>query len=172
MRRTEFLQSSGALVVAFTLPVVNACAPADPSSDVDSWLAIEGNGGVTVSWGKVELGTGIDTAITQLVADELYVPFVRVRLAVVTTSTPNQGYTAGSESLSVGGVAVRQAAATARGVLLNLGAQRFGVASGDLRTDDGVVYVATDPKRRIGYGELIGGERLNERVQSDAPVRP
>jgi nicotinate dehydrogenase subunit B len=83
MRRARFLQTSGAIVVAFSLPVMHACAPTDPYPDVDSWLAIDGNGDVTVSWGKVELGTGIDTAITQLVADELYVPFARVRLAGV-----------------------------------------------------------------------------------------
>jgi CO/xanthine dehydrogenase Mo-binding subunit len=171
MRRARFLQTSGAIVVAFSLPVMHACAPTDPYPDVDSWLAIDGNGDVTVSWGKVELGTGIDTAITQLVADELYVPFARVRLAGVTTGNPNQGYTAGSESLSVGAVAVRQAAAVARGVLLSLAAERFGVASGDLRTGDGFVYVATESKRRIGYGDLIGGRRLNERVTANPPMR-
>src|SRR5581483_11960384 len=68
--------------------------------DVDSWIAIERNGDVTISWGKVELGTGIETAIAQLVADELYVPLDRVRVIGVSTATPNQGYTAGSQSLT------------------------------------------------------------------------
>lgn len=192
MRRDAFLRASGALVVTFSVPSWAraqtsprpvASKPANASEanplgptiypDVDSWLAIDRNGDVRISWGKVELGTGIDTAVMQLAADELYVPLSRVRLVGVdTAATPNQGYTAGSQSLTSGALPVRQAAAVARGILLRLAAERFKVAPNAVRPQNGAVYVAADPKRRIGYGGLIGGRRIAARVPPNPPLRP
>ncbi|HYZ16958.1 MAG TPA: molybdopterin cofactor-binding domain-containing protein, partial [Candidatus Acidoferrum sp.] len=127
--RASFLRQAGSLVVAFALPASPALAQsgvhnAAPSGNqeakpigtpsypnVDQWLAIDRDGKVTVTFGKVELGTGTETALLQLVADELYVPLDRVHLVEVDTShSPDQGYTAGSTTLSVGAVPVRHAA--------------------------------------------------------------
>ncbi len=64
---------------------------------LDDWLAIEPDGMITAFSGKVELGTGTRTALTQIVAEELDVPFERVRLVMGDTArTPDEGYTAGS----------------------------------------------------------------------------
>ena len=86
---------------------------------VDSWLEIDSEGNVTVYAGKVELGTGLRTALTQIVAEELDVAFERVTMIMGDTAlTPNQGVTAGSKSIQVAGPVLRQAAAEARLVLL------------------------------------------------------
>ncbi len=101
-----------------------------PYPNVDFGIAIDRTGRVTVSWGKVEQGTGIATAIAQLVAEDLDVPFTSIDvLQGDTDRTPNQGYTAGSQSLSVGSTPVRQAAAQARLALIAIAAQKLGVAA-------------------------------------------
>ena len=177
MQRPTFLRVAGALVVTFASPAgagAQTSAPAreanpagtSASTDVDAWLAIEPSGDVKISWGKVELGTGIDTAVLQLAADELDVPLSRVALVPVGTDTPNQGYTAGSQSLTAGALAVRQAAAVARQTLIAMAAQRLSVAPDALRTADGYVFSTQNPAQRIGYGELVGGRKLNARVEN------
>ena len=185
MRRLRFLEASGALVVYFSVASTASAQTSSPPHaseanplgaavypDVDSWLAIERNGDVVISWGKVELGTGIETSIRQLVADELYVAFDRTRVATIDTSTPNQGYTAGSQSLSDGATPVRQAAAVAREMLLDLAAQHFSLTPEELQTSDGYVLVAAQRDRRIAYGALIEGGRLSARIPKNPAMRP
>ena len=112
MKRRTFLKSSGALVVGFSASRA-ASTPfvwfgADPgvvmaqrldgagSNRLDSWIAIAADGSVTAYTGKCELGHGLYTAQTQLVAEELGVPFKRVKLVQCDTAlTPDQGTTSG-----------------------------------------------------------------------------
>lgn len=182
--RAAFLKQTGILAVAFAIPEAPAFAQAASSNvkaeagrgttypDVDQWLVIDREGKVTVTFGKVELGTGIETALLQLVADELYIPFERVHVVEVdTTRVPNQGYTAGSTTLSVGAVPVRQAAATARGVLIALAAERLQVAAGDLEPRDGAIVVKANPARRVTYGELIGEGTFHRAIAPHAEMR-
>src|SRR4029450_7857273 len=95
---------------------------------VDGFLAIDGKGLVTVYSGKVDLGTGIQTAMAQIAAEELSVPFDRVTVIQGDTLlTPDQGITWGSLSIQNGGRQIRQAAAAARQTLIAEGAARLGV---------------------------------------------
>src|SRR3984885_4006051 len=72
----------------------NAAPDSPPANQVDSWLAIGSDGKVTAYTGKEELGQGMSTAQTQLVAEELCVPISRVKLIVADTHlTPDQGVT-------------------------------------------------------------------------------
>jgi CO/xanthine dehydrogenase Mo-binding subunit len=138
---------------------------------VDSWLAIDEQGAVTLYVGKVELGTGIQTALAQIAAEALDVPFARVTVVQGDTAlTPDQGYTAGSKSLQVAGPVVRQAAARARAVLIRRAAMRLGVPIDGLVVKDGVVQVADDPGTAVRYGDLAG-EPFAEAVTGDAPVK-
>ena len=81
--RRQFLKSSGALVVSFNwfpAPSLLAQSNVEPRFDadptqLDSWLSIAADGTVTVYSGKVDLGTGVETALAQIVAEELDVPF-------------------------------------------------------------------------------------------------
>ena len=94
-----------------------------------SFIAIDGDGMVTIYSGKVELGTGALTAITQIAAEELSVRFDRVATIQGDTElTPNQGPTYASLSIQNGGMQIRRAAATAREALLDLAASQLGVA--------------------------------------------
>ena len=149
--RAQFLQGASLLVVAFGVPRVAAAqsAPAAAAlTQVDAWLAIDPQSQVTVFFGKVELGTGVQTAVAQLIADELDVPFNSIQVVQGDTAlTPNQGYTAGSQTLTSGALAVRQAAAVARAKLLELGAARLNAPVPACTTADSAVLVMSAPER-------------------------
>jgi len=101
--RRDFLKTGGALVVTFALNgtahEASAQAPAKTVApdQVDGFLAIDAKGNVTVYSGKVDLGTGVETAISQIAAEELSVPMSRVTIIQGDTRlTPDQGITWGS----------------------------------------------------------------------------
>ena len=137
------LLKGGALVVTFALtPSVGAQSQSGEKSvnpdDVGAFLAIDAKGGVTLYSGKVDLGTGAVTALTQMCAEELSVPFARVTTIQGDTAlTPSQGPTYASLSVQQGGMQIRRAAATAREALLKQAATKLGVAKAELTVRDG-----------------------------------
>ncbi len=178
--RREFIKSGGALIVGFSLsgPISEALGQAASGSkpvaldEVDSFLAIGQDGIVTVYTGKVDLGTGTRTALRQIAAEELDIPLERIKLIEGDTAlTPDQGPTWGSLSIQVGGVQIRQAAATARKALLDMAAKRFGVQPGDLEVKYGVVRVKSDPTKSVSYSELIGNREFRLKVDKAAPLK-
>src|ERR1041384_4739080 len=151
LSRRRFLQGTGALIVSFSLfprganvfaQTAAASGDNDPQS-LDSWLAIAPDGTVTFYTSKVEIGTGTITALAQMVAEELDVPFERVRMASGdTANTIEQGSTVGSRTIERAGPQIRQAAAAARQQLLQLAAVDLGAPMEKLTAVDGVVSVA------------------------------
>ena len=99
----------------------------------------------------------------QIAAEELDVPFDRMRLQAGDTSiTPDLG-TSSSRALGSrgGGPPVRAAAATARQALVKLASKHLGVPASKLQTKDGVVSVVGDASRSVSYAQLVGGRRFN-----------
>jgi nicotinate dehydrogenase subunit B len=184
--RRQFLVGTGALVVGFSLAgalfsslaeaadtTSGATLPADlaKTPSVDAWLKVDAAGHVTVLSGKVDLGQGIGIAFEQIVAEELYVPLSRVSIVMGDTAlTPDEGYTAGSNSVAVGGMSLRWAAAAARQKLLELAASALSVPESSLRIKDGVIYAPDG--RKVTYGQLVGGKSFNVTVTSQPPLKP
>jgi len=176
--RRHFLKSAGALVVAFAAsPAVGPARGAAQgingagSNALDSWLAVNADGSVTAYTGKCELGHGLYTAQTQLVAEELGLPVHRVQLIQCDTAlTPDQGTTSGAQShpanFNNGNLAL--AAATAREALIERGAARLGVAIDELEAKDGAVQVRRDPSRKIAFGELVSGRAWGIPLRANA----
>ena len=107
---------------------------------LERWLRINADGTVTVYTGKVEIGQGILTAITQVVADELDVSPQRVRLQTAgTVEGPDEGITSGSRSIEESAVALRYACAEVRELLLQRAATRLGVSLEKVTVADGLV---------------------------------
>ncbi len=186
--RRDFLKRSGMLIVGFSTCGINvALDPADaqifqgttsgapPPNQVDSWLAIAADGSVTAFTGKQEIGQGIVTAQTQLVAEELCVSFDRVKLIYGDTAyTPDQGYTSGSQShpanFNHNGLA--QAAATARESLLRLASDRLGVPADQLTAANGVITAKNDPSKKVSLGDLLGGKKFSLTLDKNAKRKP
>jgi CO/xanthine dehydrogenase Mo-binding subunit len=177
--RRDFLKASGALVVTFSgaHPLVEAATkPASVKTvaidQVDGFVAIDPQGRVSVFSGKVDLGTGVQTALAQIAAEELSVPFESVEVIQGDTAlTPDQGITWGSLTIQAGGMQIRQACATARDALLGKAAERLGVSRDALVVSDGRV-LALGTNRSAAYGELIGNQHFEMKLNDKAPVRP
>jgi CO/xanthine dehydrogenase Mo-binding subunit len=161
--RRSFVTQAGALVIGFSwgLPAAAASRPvlapakAVDKARVESFVAIGADGNVTVYVGKVDLGNGSRTALSQIAADELDVPFDRITLVMGdTATTPDQWLTGASTTIAQGGMELRRACATARGALLERGAGKLAVPVDQLTCAEGAVLVSADPARRAGYGEL------------------
>ena len=172
--RRQFLKATGALVVAFGLPVTvraqSAPAPHTsggplPPGQIDSWLIIGKDGRVTVMTGKVELGTGVSTSLRQIVAEELDYPFEKINwIQGDTANTVDQAPTFGSQTIKRGGSQLRQAAAEAKAVLLSLASERLGMPIEQLAVSQGVISAQGDAKRTVSYVDLLGGQQFNREV--------
>ena len=172
--RRDLLKSTGVLVVGFSFfgTAARVLAQGDGLSVdgmdptvLDSWMAISKDGTVTVFTGKVELGTGVVTALAQIVAEELDVSFNKVYMDSGDTDTAvDQGVTAAARTVERGGVQLRQASAAARQELLKLASAHLDSPVDMLTVTDGVVSVIGNPSKKIAYGDLLGGKRFNIRI--------
>jgi nicotinate dehydrogenase subunit B len=173
--RRELLKGGGALIVSFSLGggvgVAQEAATRRPLSiaEVDAFLAIDARGRVTVYSGKVDLGTGVRTALAQIAAEELDVPFSLVRIVEGDTAlTPDQGKTWGSLTIQAGGVQIRNAAATARAALIEQAAQRLNAKPEEFSVAAGVIRAGN---RRVSYGELVGGKMFSLKLDHAKPAK-
>ncbi len=183
--RRDFLKGTGILVVSFSFPLPSPPGTARAQSadlsatpaktvaldEVDAYLAIDSSGRVTLYSGKVELGTGVRTALTQIVAEELDVPLTRIGVIEGDSAlTPAQGKTWGSLTIQAGGVQIRQAAATARQALLQEAGKQLGAPVSDLIVEQGTVRPRSGGKPKT-YGDFIGGKNFSLKLDKQAPLK-
>lgn len=169
LTRRDLIKSSGALVVTMNLSAAGLFASKDViaaiastrslnPAELDAWLAVDAQGIVTAYWGKLDLGQGVDTAIAQMVAEELDVPVDRVNVVYGdTTVCVDQGGASGSSGIADSGVALRAAAAEARLVLLEKASAQLQVPLDSLTVKEGVIS-NTDASKSVSYAELVGNK--------------
>lgn len=173
--RRDLLKGAAALVVSASVPPVLALGTGTAEASLatrtlnpaqlDTWLAIAANGEVTGYWGKMDMGQGVDTAIAQMIAEELDVAVDRVNIVAGDSALcANQGGASGSTGLNRSGVAFQAAAAEARLVLLEKASAKFGVPMERLTVVDGLVHVNGSQSQSVSYAELVGDRML------DAPI--
>ena len=140
------------------------------STGFETFIRITADGSVNAYNGHVDLGTGIRTALGQIVAEELDVSFARVVVVLGDTSrVPDQGATIASETIQITAVPLRKAAAQARQFLISRAAQRLELPIADLTIEDGLIR--GHDNRSVSYGELIGEEVIRLELSDDAPVK-
>jgi len=174
LSRRNLLKAGGALVVSFGAPLpFDSVQAADDATAVatkppltpdqlSSYLAVNADGTVSAYFGKMDMGQGLSVAIRQMVAEELDVPFKTVKIFIGDTATSvNQGGASGSTGVQEGGRQMRMAAAEARRVLVEMAANKLGLAADQLTATDGIVRGATDTTKKISYAELVGGQFFN-----------
>ena len=168
--RRGFLKTTGYLSLAFAIPLDNALSQADNTKPrlpgdlnnnrkLSAWLRINANQTVTLMVGKVELGQGILTAVTQVCADELDIDLSRVHLISGDTAlVPNEGVTAGSFSMPNCATAVQYASAEVRSILLGLAAEKLNQPLAALSVRDGKITAQNGT--HIAYWDLVLGAAL------------
>jgi CO/xanthine dehydrogenase Mo-binding subunit len=185
MNRRRFLQTTGFLTLSFAIPVdlalaQQAAAPAEgPKLPGDlknnpmlsAWLRINADETVTMMIGKVELGQGAVTALAQVCADELGVNMERLQIISGDTDIgPDEGTTAGSQSMPIAAPSVRQASAEVREILYGLAAAKLGQPAESMKVDDGVITAADG--QTATYWELVTGKEFEKEATGVATFRP
>jgi CO/xanthine dehydrogenase Mo-binding subunit len=171
LSRREFVRDAGGLVIGFSMldaalapqllaqSAVSTTVPPSPKK-LESWLHILPDGGVQVFTGKLEIGMGVDTALTQIVAEELDLDPSRVKFVLGdTATTTDQGGVGGSTSISQGARPLRNVSAAARAALVQRASQQLGLPADQLQVRNGVISVRNaglqaGPARQVSYGEL------------------
>jgi isoquinoline 1-oxidoreductase len=179
MDRREFVKLlGGGIVVVVSLPLADLMDPRVQQrgrgypEDINAYLHIGPDGQVTLYSGKIEMGQGVMTSLTQMAAEDLGVALHEFRTIMGDTDTcPWDMGTFGSMTTRFFGPAVRAAAAKARLVLTDLAAQRLGVPRDELTVEYGIVYVSADRNRSISYGELAMGQEITHTVDQQAVLR-
>lgn len=182
LSRRGLLKASGAaIVVGFSADAtlaksaapVLAPAKAVAKDVVDSFLVMHPDGKITVYVGKVDLGTGTKTALAQIAAEELDVPFNTITMVMGdTATTPDQWLTGANLTIAQGGGELRRACASARGALVVKASQRLGVPAADLAVSGGIVRVKSDATKSVSYSQLMQGGGFDLKVDPKAPLKP
>ncbi|MDX1769422.1 MAG: molybdopterin cofactor-binding domain-containing protein [Arenibacter troitsensis] len=159
--RTSSL-ASGGLLIGFNL--FTACKPkAQPPVDIsqlnfndfNAFIKIADNGAVTIFSPNPEIGQGVKTAMPMLIAEELDVAWknVYVQQGILDTENYSRQLAGGSQSIRLGWEPLRQTGATARQMLVNAAAAKWGVDPSECTTSDGVI---TNSKgETLGFGEVV-----------------
>jgi nicotinate dehydrogenase subunit B len=150
LHATALLETAGTLIVS-----------QQKEGALQPLLCISAAGEIIAFCGHVDLGTGLKTALTQIVAEELDVDAARVCMVLGDTArAPNQGATIASDSIQTAAQPLRKAAAQARAMLLELAAGSAGTVGSAL------------PAGSVLQPALIGTARLRAMLDMSFPVKP
>jgi isoquinoline 1-oxidoreductase len=175
--RREFLVRSATLGGAAFLSIgvppglrtgeAQAAMAATPAYTPSIWFTITPDGATTIHIVKAEMGQHIGTAFAQVIADELEVPWDKVRLDTPLESVDNFGiyglaYTVNSGSMTTEFDRISRAGALGRIALTEAGAKLLGAKIADCYADSGRV-IDRASGRSIGYGEILQKVKLDRR---------
>jgi CO/xanthine dehydrogenase Mo-binding subunit len=173
LSRRAFLSTTGALVVTLTAPADWAEASAGVATrpplkgdQLSSYITIDADGTVVAYYGKIDGGQGLETAIAQMVAEEIDVPYERVRVIMGDSAlTLDMGGASAAIGVSHGGTMLRRTAAETRRLLVEMAGEKLGIPASELTVTDGVIHGITQKNKRVSYADLVGGRYLDKSVK-------
>ena len=179
LTRADFHAAGGVLLITREPPPAPLPAPgqparvtANPLEGVEILIAVWDDGSVTALNGHVDLGTGLRTALGQIVAEELDVALDCVNMVLGDTArAPNQGATIASASIQIHAVPLRAAAAQARAWLVDRAAVHLGVDAALLEVQGGVVSVAGAGARSVAYAALLAQQHVELSLAPDTALK-
>jgi isoquinoline 1-oxidoreductase beta subunit len=148
--------------------------PASFTSDPQLWFELSPEGQVRMAVPKVEMGQGVHTALAQIAAEELGVPWAAIAVVQSGSRGPviDEGSTSASNSVASLFTPIRETAATLRELLRTEAAERLGEEIAALAVAEGFVVVSADPTRRLSFGELAAGAAAREVPEAPPPLKP
>jgi CO/xanthine dehydrogenase Mo-binding subunit len=139
---------------------------------MDKWLRFQPDRTVKLAVGKVEIGQGVLTALSQIAAEELDVAIDRIDiLSGDTEDAPDEGSTSSSQSIEVSGRSVRLVSAELRARVLGRLAQRLNCAPEDLSVDDGLFLQGGNPTG-YDYWSFAAPEDFAADIEGSARPKP
>lgn len=171
--RREFLKLAGpGVFILFSIDRIDSAEQQQRGGqrsypdDLNAYLRIGEDGRVTCYSGKIEMGQANTTALAQMLAEELEVPFDAVDMVMGDTRLcPWDGGTNGSRSIKYFGPALRAAGAEAREVLIELAAEQLKLPRSRLRAENGLVVDRTNVGTRVSYASLTRGRSIARRLE-------
>lgn len=164
--RRSFMRTSslagGGLLIGFNLFQAckqNAAPPVDLASldynDFNAFIKIADNGAVTIFSPNPEIGQGVKTSMPMIIAEELDVSWnnVHVEQGILDTNNYTRQVAGGSQSIRFGWEPLRQTGATARQMLVNAAAARWGVDAAECTTSEGIITNAAG--ETLTYGDVV-----------------
>ncbi|MCX6260932.1 MAG: molybdopterin-dependent oxidoreductase [Bacteroidia bacterium] len=178
MKRRSFVKLLGGGIFIFFQPwdIFNLSDLAVPQGrslpkDYNAFLQIAEDGTVSCFTGKIEMGQGAITSLTQIMADELNVPLEKVKMVMGDTDLcPYDAGTWGSQTTQTFGPSMRAAAAEARSVLTDLAATKLGVPASQLDVREGLIVDTKNPKNSVSYASLAKGKKIERFLDVKPPV--
>jgi nicotinate dehydrogenase subunit B len=171
LSRREFLEAvGGGIIIFFSTGDLTAQERRPPGyqdlpTDFNAFLRIGADGRVTCFTGKIEMGQGIVTSLGQMLADELDVPLDAVDMAMGDTDLcPWDMGTFGSRTTRFFGPPLREAAAEARAILIQLASEHLHLNENQLIVQEGVVVDKDNSGNRVTYGELAKGKSIEKHL--------
>lgn len=141
--------------------------------DFNAYLHIAEDGQVSCFTGKIEMGQGIFTSLAQMLAEELEVPLGSVKMVMGDTDLcPWDMGTFGSRSTKYFGPVLRQAAAEAREVLIQLASEHLHLPQSRLKAQDGFVLDRNNPNNKVSYASLTEGKKIEKNLEGKPPLKP
>ena len=179
MKRRDFFKLFGGGIFIFfqpwdlfELPGLQAQQRRSLPADFNAFLQIAEDGSVNCYTGKVELGQGAITSLAQIMADELEVPFERVKMVMGDTDLcPWDGGTTGSRAIRSFSPSMRAAAAEAKAVLMQLASDYLRVPLNRLEVKDGMVSDTVNNKSKVSYGQLTKGKRIEKHLDGKPELK-
>lgn len=173
MKRRDFFKLLGGGIFiffqswdAFDLLAQQARRGRSLPTDFNAFLQIAEDGSVNCYTGKIEMGQGIITSLAQEMADELDVPFGRVKMVMGDTDLcPWDGGTNGSRTTRSFGPPMREAAAEARTVLMQLGSEQLKVPLSQLEVKDGIISDKMNSRNKVSYAQLAKGKKIERHLE-------
>jgi isoquinoline 1-oxidoreductase len=139
--------------------------------DFNAFLRIGEDGRVSCFTGKIEMGQGVITSLAQMLADELEVSFSSVDMVMGDTDLcPWDMGTFGSMTTRFFGPPLREAAAKARAVLMELAAEYLQTPLNKLKAKDGVIFDKTQSKNKVTYAQLTKGKKIAKKLNRKATL--
>lgn len=179
--RRQFLKGMGGGLIVFFSTDLSAQAQSRkgssrgslPSSDFNAYLQVKEDGRVACFTGKVELGQGIITSLAQMLAEELDLSLNSIDMVMGDTDLcPYDAGTYGSRSTKYFGPLLREAAARARSILLEMAAARLGIPRERLTITEGVIQDPKQPEKKVAYADLVKGTRIEKGLEVKAEPKP
>ncbi len=152
--KTTLQTAAGAtLVIGIDVPRAKAANEKPLVNPLTSWIKIDSQGRITLSYSKSEMGQGISTSLPMILAEELGADWkdVHVEHAPMDRAFGPQG-TGGSGSITTLYTPLRQAGAAARSMLIGAAAQRWNVSPDDCNARGSAVWHGND---KLSFAELV-----------------
>jgi nicotinate dehydrogenase subunit B len=141
-------------------------------TEFNAFLQIAEDGSVNCYTGKIEMGQGAITSLAQIMADELEVPFMQVKMVMGDTDLcPWDGGTNGSQTIRSFSPHMRVAAAEAKTILMQLGSDYLHVPLSQLEVKDGIIIDIKNNKNKVSYGELAKGKRIEKHLDGKPELK-